>query len=72
MITQQYCFYEGYVENWIILIDTAELGLLSLPTDILKKIISTAAAHYVGNLEKLFLLNPSMGLNMSWSLISSK
>ncbi|CAD8091498.1 unnamed protein product [Paramecium sonneborni] len=70
MITQQYCFYEGYVENWIILIDTAELGLLSLPVEILKKIISTAAAHYVGNLEKLYLLNPSMGLNMSWSLVS--
>ncbi|CAD8079392.1 unnamed protein product [Paramecium sonneborni] len=70
MITQQYCFYEGYVENWIILIDTAELGLLSLPIEILKKIISTAASHYVGNLEKLYLLNPSMGLNMSWSLVS--
>ncbi|CAD8175190.1 unnamed protein product [Paramecium octaurelia] len=70
MITQQYCFYEGFVENWIILIDTAELGLLSLPIEILKKIISTAASHYVGNLEKLYLLNPSMGLNMSWSLVS--
>ena len=71
MISQQNCFYEGYIENWIILIDTAELGIFSLPMDILKKIISTAAAHYVGNLERLYLLNPSTGLNMSWSVISS-
>lgn len=53
------------------MIDTAELGIFSLPMDILKKIISTAAAHYVGSLEKLYLLNPSTGLNMSWSVISS-
>lgn len=53
------------------MIDTAELGIFSLPMDILKKIISTASAHYVGNLEKLYLLNPSTGLNMSWSVISS-
>ncbi|CAD8157944.1 unnamed protein product [Paramecium pentaurelia] len=70
MITQQYCFSQGFIENWIILVDTADLGLLSLPIEILKKIISTASSHYVGDLEKLYMLNPSMGLNMSWGLVS--
>jgi len=36
MIVQQYIFYPGSVENWIILIDTNEIGLMSLPVEILK------------------------------------
>lgn len=30
-IAQQYMFYPGKVENWIILIDTHEIGLISFP-----------------------------------------
>lgn len=36
MIAQQYLFYPGHVENWLILIDTNEIGITSLPTEILK------------------------------------
>jgi hypothetical protein len=63
-------FFPGYVENWIIVIDTMEVSILSLPIEMLKQIIATAAAHYVGNLEKLYLLNPSGTLNFSWRVIS--
>ena len=53
------------------MIDSNEIGITGLPIDMLKQIIQTAAAHYVGNLEKLYLLNPSTTLSLSWSVISS-
>ncbi|KAM3132942.1 hypothetical protein pb186bvf_014938 [Paramecium bursaria] len=70
MVAQQYMFYPGKIEQWIILIDSNEIGITGLPIDMLKQIIQTAAAHYVGNLEKLYLLNPSTTLSLSWSVIS--
>lgn len=62
-------FLDYCIENWIMLIDTGCLGLTNLPINGLKLIIGSMSVNYCATMEKMFILNPSFGLNASWNMI---
>ncbi|CAD8081295.1 unnamed protein product [Paramecium sonneborni] len=55
----------GKVENWICVIDTKDIGVFGLPSG-LGDIIKTMALNFVGCLHKMYVLNPSTGVDLSW------
>jgi hypothetical protein len=70
-VISKYCFVPGKVENWIIMIETNSVGVFGFPFMILKKIIEFTSANFSSTMEKLYLLNPSFGLNTSWNVVKA-
>ncbi|EGR29409.1 hypothetical protein IMG5_156020 [Ichthyophthirius multifiliis] len=68
-IIKKHMFVNGKIENWIFIIDVKEKGIFDLPLKALNIIIQTMQINFGGHLEKMFVLNPSFGLNTSWSII---
>lgn len=66
---QRKLFYNGKVENWIILLDICGKGILNFPFKMLIKLISLTAVNFRNTLFKIFILNPSISLNTSWNII---
>eukprot|EP01017_Pseudomicrothorax_dubius_P040573 TRINITY_DN6366_c0_g1_i1.p1 TRINITY_DN6366_c0_g1~~TRINITY_DN6366_c0_g1_i1.p1 ORF type:complete len:396 (+),score=65.98 TRINITY_DN6366_c0_g1_i1:115-1302(+) len=64
-------FLPGYVENWVILIETSEYGLTSLPLKQLKAIVGITQWNFPSFLHKMFILNPAFMVSTGWSVISS-
>lgn len=55
----------GHVENWICIIDTKDIGIFGMPSG-LGDIIKTMALNFVGRLHRMYVLNPSTGIDLSW------
>ena len=55
----------GKVENWICVIDTKDIGVFGLPSG-LGDIIKTMALNFVGCSHRMYVLNPSTGVDLSW------
>ncbi|CAD8185247.1 unnamed protein product [Paramecium octaurelia] len=69
-IIKKHMFIPGKVENWIFLLESNGLGVFGLPTKALQVVIDTMSTNFGGCLEKMFILNPSSGLNFLWKTIS--
>ena len=69
-IVKDKMFYPGRVENWIFLLDTKKIGVFGLPLKTLTKVISTMSLNFCTCLEKMYILNPSNGLEITWGTIS--
>lgn len=52
------------------IIETNETGVFGLPVKALSFIIETMSVNFAGCLEKMFILNPSSGLNFMWKTVS--
>ena len=63
-------FIPYHIENWIILIDIHEKGIMSLPLGMLKSFIINMQINFSGRLEKMFIVNPPWILRKSWSIIT--
>ena len=62
-------FIDHCIENWIMIIETGNLGIMGLPLKGLGLIIGQMQINYCATLEKMFLTNPSWGLSTSWAII---
>jgi len=67
---RKYYFVPGKVENWVIIIENNSLGLLDFPTKMVKAINDITAVNYTSTLDKLYIMNPSSVLKLSWNMIS--
>lgn len=56
----------GKVENWIVIVETNDVGVFSLPTSGLGDVIKTMAMNFVGCLHRMYVLNPSTSLYLLW------
>ena len=59
-----------YIENWVILFDIHEKGIMSLPLGTLKSLIVNMSTNCSGRLEKFFIVNPPWILRASWRMIT--
>jgi hypothetical protein len=64
-------FLPGFVENWIILLETQEMSLWDIPIGYIRAVISMTQAHFPSTMHKLYILNPSFILNASWSIVKA-
>ena len=68
-MTKKYAFLPGKVENWIFIINYGNMSFFDLPIKNLGSIIQMMQLNYGGSLEKMFMLNPSISLSTSWSVV---
>ena len=59
-----------HIENWVILFDIHEKGIMSLPLGTLKSLIVNMSNNCSGRLYKFFIVNPPWILRASWSVIT--
>jgi hypothetical protein len=64
-------YLRGYVENWIVILDSGGSGLFDFPFSTLSMINEFFSINYTSSLHKMFILNPSFIFNSSWKLIES-
>lgn len=68
-ILQKYVFKPYYIENWVIIIDLENKGLLNFPWKAIKTSVDTTNVNYAARLHKMFILNPSFIFNTTWNMI---
>jgi len=59
----------GFVENWVIIMDIDNLGLFKLPVKAITKIVESTSTYFLTRMEFMFLLNPSFILKTGWNII---
>jgi hypothetical protein len=68
----------GKIENWIFILEANETSVLGLPLKVIYNssiikglgvIISCMSVNFCGCLDKMYILNPSSGLNFMWNAI---
>eukprot|EP01016_Furgasonia_blochmanni_P053135 TRINITY_DN8548_c0_g1_i3.p1 TRINITY_DN8548_c0_g1~~TRINITY_DN8548_c0_g1_i3.p1 ORF type:complete len:285 (+),score=45.59 TRINITY_DN8548_c0_g1_i3:139-993(+) len=67
----KYMMVPGYIENWIVFIDTCSKSVFNFPVKILGGIIKATKTGFPQYLEKMFIADPSTSLNLSWNVISA-
>ncbi|KAM3137808.1 hypothetical protein pb186bvf_010051 [Paramecium bursaria] len=68
-IVEEYMFERGKVESWIVILKTQDQSVFKLPLDILNQLVSTLQILYPCTLEALYIIQPSLSLNIQWSRI---
>ncbi|CAD8055574.1 unnamed protein product [Paramecium primaurelia] len=68
MVTK-FMYARGYVENWIVILDSGGSGLFDFPFSTLNMINEFFSINFTSSLHKMFILNPSFFFNSSWKLI---
>jgi CRAL/TRIO domain len=66
MIMEDYYFVDAYVENWILFIDVADRSFLEFDIEAVKKIMEKLSINFPQTVEKIFLISPSLSLQLSW------
>ena len=69
-LVKKYMFIPYHIENWVILFDIHEKGVMSLPLGTLKSLIVNMSTNCSGRLYKFFIVNPPWILRASWSVIT--
>ncbi|CAD8054595.1 unnamed protein product [Paramecium primaurelia] len=70
-IVKKYMLIPGKVENWIFLLETNNIGCQGLQQKILEVLIDDLSTNFSGYLERMFVLNPSSGINFLWKQIKT-
>lgn len=65
-ITEDYMIYPGKIESWNIVIDTQELGIARFPMQAFQNMIRTLQDNFPCLLEKLYVLKPSLSVNLNY------
>lgn len=63
-------FIPGKVENWIFILETNGIGVFGLPFKALGIIVDCMSLNFSGSLEKMYILNPSSGIDFAWRTIA--
>jgi CRAL/TRIO domain len=62
-------FIPGKVENWVFVLETNKIGVFGLPLKTLGIVIDCMSVNFCGCLDKMYILNPSSGLDFTWGAI---
>lgn len=57
------------MESWIFIIDSNNMGVFGLPLKTLKYLIDMMALNYHTRLERMYIINPSNVLEVTWGAI---
>eukprot|EP00826_Nyctotherus_ovalis_P056289 TRINITY_DN756_c0_g1_i6.p1 TRINITY_DN756_c0_g1~~TRINITY_DN756_c0_g1_i6.p1 ORF type:complete len:350 (-),score=73.29 TRINITY_DN756_c0_g1_i6:163-1212(-) len=63
-----YMLLPGRVENWIVIVDFQDAGMLSVPKSMMEHIIYSFQNNYRGRLARMFILNTSMMVQALWMI----
>ena len=61
---------EGQVENWIVIIDLNEIGIMGLPMNNLINILKYLSSNYRSRMYKCYVLNAPGSVSIPWSMLS--
>lgn len=65
--------YRGYfVENWIMIIDAADMGVFSFPVKFFTNLMGMTQINHPACLHKMFIVNTATSMGAVWSMASRK
>jgi hypothetical protein len=64
---EDYYFYDAAVENWIVFIDIGDRCFIDFNLDSATFIIERMQVNFPQTVEKIFLISPSLSMQLSWS-----
>ncbi|CAD8191969.1 unnamed protein product [Paramecium pentaurelia] len=70
-IVKKNMFVPGKVETWNFILETNNLGGQGLQQKVLEILIDNLSTNFSGYLERMFILNPSSGINFLWQQIQT-
>lgn len=68
-MVKRYMFKPYHIENWVMIFDLADRGVLNLPLGKMKTIIGSISTYYCATLEKMYLLFPPWIIRKTWGII---
>lgn len=64
-------FLPGQVENWNVIYDLGGMGFTDIPIGVVKKMLGIMGKNYGGRLNRLWVVNASFTVNLSWKIVSA-
>ena len=64
-------FLPGQVENWNVIYDLGGMGFTDIPIGVVKKMLGIMEKNYGGRLNRLWVVNTSFAVNLSWKIVSA-
>jgi hypothetical protein len=71
-IIEDYMFHPGKIETWVLLIDVNNITFPDFPFEFLRDVIKEASQNFPSALDELYILKPSLQLNLLWSKFERK
>ena len=68
-LIREKCFVPYFVENWIMIVDCDEMGVMSFPVKFLTKLLKLTQLNHASCMHRMFLVNTPGTFNVVWSMI---
>lgn len=67
-LVRKEAFKEYFIENWIMIIDCDEMGVMSFPVKFLTRLLKIMQLHHAACLHRLYLVNTPFSFSSVWSM----
>lgn len=64
------CFRPYFIENWIMIVDADELGVLSFPIGFFSSLLKMTQINHPACLHKMFIVNPPFSIGAIYTMLS--
>jgi hypothetical protein len=66
------CFRPYFIENWIMIVDADDLGIMSFPISFFSNLLKITQVNHPACLHKMYIVNPPFSVNAIFKLLSRK
>jgi CRAL/TRIO domain len=66
------CYLSYFVENWIMIIDAADMGIFSFPVKFFTNLIGMTQINHPSCLHKMFIVNTASSMGAVWKMASRR
>ncbi|CAD8120921.1 unnamed protein product [Paramecium sonneborni] len=67
IIMEDYCFFDGKIENWNIIIDLKEKCILNVKLQDYYSLFQLMYQNFPCTVDKIFILHPSLSIQLGWA-----
>lgn len=64
-------FVFGKIENWVLVVDLGQIGVLDLPFGLLKDLLATLGNNYRAKMFRLYVVNAPWSVTLLYSFINT-
>lgn len=62
------CFVPYFVENWVMIVDCDEMGIMSFPVKFFIRLLKLMQLNHAACMHRLFIVNVPFTFNSIWSM----
>lgn len=64
------CFRPYFVENWVMIVDADDLGIMSFPISFFSNLLKITQVNHPACLHRMYIVNPPFSVNAIFKLLS--